>query len=156
MKQTLRSLPTFCTDGGLPSFTGKCFSAHVLCLPICSCKWTGPPPPNQEQSFYSDLLKHGLPAITPPPATSLPLCRISTTYISTWCYFTRWTNTMLFLLLYLDPTCSPYYLNHIPLPRRKTPCPFATMWMEPEPIILREISQYEKDEYHMISHIRGI
>ena len=34
--------------------------------------------------------------------------------------------------------------------------PFATMWMEPEGIMLSEISQSEKDNYHMISLICGI
>ena len=34
--------------------------------------------------------------------------------------------------------------------------PFATMWVELEGIMLSEISQSEKDKYHMISLIRGI
>ena len=34
--------------------------------------------------------------------------------------------------------------------------PFATMWMELEGIILSEICQSEKDNYHMISLICGI
>ena len=34
--------------------------------------------------------------------------------------------------------------------------PFATMWVELECIVLGEISQSEKDKYHMISLIRGI
>ena len=34
--------------------------------------------------------------------------------------------------------------------------PFATMWMELECIVLSEISQSEKDKYHMISLICGI
>ena len=34
--------------------------------------------------------------------------------------------------------------------------PFATAWMELEPIMLSEISQLVKDKYHMISLIRGI
>ena len=31
--------------------------------------------------------------------------------------------------------------------------PFAATWMEPEMIILSEVSQKEKDEYHMVSLI---
>ena len=31
--------------------------------------------------------------------------------------------------------------------------PFAATWMQIETLILSEISQKEKDEYHMISHI---
>ena len=34
--------------------------------------------------------------------------------------------------------------------------PFAPTWMELEIIILSEISQKEKDKYHMVSLIRGI
>ena len=34
--------------------------------------------------------------------------------------------------------------------------PFATTWMDLEIIILSEVSQTEKDKYHMISLIRGI
>ena len=34
--------------------------------------------------------------------------------------------------------------------------PFAATWMELETLILNEISQKEKDKYHMISLITGI
>ena len=34
--------------------------------------------------------------------------------------------------------------------------PFAATWMELETLILSEISQKEKDKYHMISLISGI
>ena len=34
--------------------------------------------------------------------------------------------------------------------------PFAATWMELETLILSEISQKEKDKYHMISLITGI
>ena len=34
--------------------------------------------------------------------------------------------------------------------------PFATTWMDLEGIMLSEISQSEKDKYHMISLICGI
>jgi len=34
--------------------------------------------------------------------------------------------------------------------------PFAMMWMELESIMLSEISQSEKDKYHMVSLICGI
>ena len=34
--------------------------------------------------------------------------------------------------------------------------PFAAQWMDLEIIILREVSQAEKDKYHMISFICGI
>ena len=34
--------------------------------------------------------------------------------------------------------------------------PFETTWMDLEGIILSEISQAEKDKYHMITFINGI
>ena len=34
--------------------------------------------------------------------------------------------------------------------------PFAATWMQPEIIILTEVSQKEKDKYHVISLICGI
>ena len=34
--------------------------------------------------------------------------------------------------------------------------PFAAIWMDPEIIILSEVSQTGKDKYHMISLICGI
>ena len=34
--------------------------------------------------------------------------------------------------------------------------PFAATWMELEILILKEVSQKEKDKYHMISLISGI
>ena len=39
--------------------------------------------------------------------------------------------------------------------RRKQILPFATTWMELEGIMLREISQAEKDKYQIISLICG-
>ena len=40
--------------------------------------------------------------------------------------------------------------------KKKKILPFATVWMDLENIILSEISQAEKDKYHMISLICGI
>ena len=34
--------------------------------------------------------------------------------------------------------------------------PFAETWMEPETFILSEVSQNDKDKYHIISLISGI
>ena len=34
--------------------------------------------------------------------------------------------------------------------------PFAATWMELETVILSEVSQKEKDKYHMISLVSGI
>ena len=34
--------------------------------------------------------------------------------------------------------------------------PFAATWMDLEIVILSEVSQTEKDKYHMISLVRGI
>ena len=47
--------------------------------------------------------------------------------------------------------------NRILLSRKKDEClPFATTWIELEGIMLSEISQTEKDKYHMILPIHGI
>ena len=35
--------------------------------------------------------------------------------------------------------------------KKKEILPFATVWMDPKSIMLSEISQSEKDKYHMIS-----
>ena len=40
--------------------------------------------------------------------------------------------------------------------KKKTTLPFATAWMDWENIMQSEISQSEKDKYHMISCICGI
>ena len=39
--------------------------------------------------------------------------------------------------------------------KKKNILPFARAWMDLENIILSEVSQPEKDKYHMISLIRG-
>ena len=39
--------------------------------------------------------------------------------------------------------------------RKKELLPFGAAWMELESIMLNEISQAEKDKYHMISLING-
>ena len=40
--------------------------------------------------------------------------------------------------------------------RKNSIMPFAATWMELETLILSEISQKDKDKYHMISLITGI
>ena len=40
--------------------------------------------------------------------------------------------------------------------KKKELLPFTTAWMNLESIVLSEISQSEKDKYHMISLICGI
>ena len=40
--------------------------------------------------------------------------------------------------------------------KKKEILPFATAWIDPENIMLSEISQSEKDKYHMTSLICGI
>ena len=49
-----------------------------------------------------------------------------------------------------------YTMEYYSLIKKNEILPFATMWMELECIMLSEISQSEKDEYHMISLICGI
>ena len=48
-----------------------------------------------------------------------------------------------------------YTMEYYLAMRKNEILPFATMWMELESIMLSEISQSEKDRYHMFSLIRG-
>ena len=46
-----------------------------------------------------------------------------------------------------------YMQWNITQPQKKNEMPFAATWMESETLILSEVSQKEKDKYHMISLI---
>ena len=48
-----------------------------------------------------------------------------------------------------------YTMEYYAAERKKEFIPFATAWMELESIMLSEISQVEKDKYHMISPATG-
>ena len=48
-----------------------------------------------------------------------------------------------------------YTMEYYAAERKKELRPFATVWMELEGIMLSEVSQAVKDEYHMISLISG-
>ena len=48
-----------------------------------------------------------------------------------------------------------YTMEYYTGERKKELLPFATAWMELESILLSEISQMVKDNYHMISPLRG-
>ena len=53
--------------------------------------------------------------------------------------------------------CGVYIHNGILLSHKKNDImPFAATWMELENLILSEMSQKDKDKYHMISLITGI
>ena len=47
------------------------------------------------------------------------------------------------------------HLEHYAAERKKELLPFVTAWIDLESIMLSEISQEEKDKYHMISPISG-
>uniref|UniRef100_A0A671G6W3 Uncharacterized protein n=1 Tax=Rhinolophus ferrumequinum TaxID=59479 RepID=A0A671G6W3_RHIFE len=49
-----------------------------------------------------------------------------------------------------------YTMEYYAAIKKKEILPFATTWMDLENIMLSEISQTEKDKYHMISLICGI
>ena len=49
-----------------------------------------------------------------------------------------------------------YTMEYYSAIKKKKIFPFATTWMDLENIMLSEISQSEKDRYHMISLICGI
>ena len=48
-----------------------------------------------------------------------------------------------------------YTMEFYTADRKKELIPFATAWMEPESIMLSEISQKVRDKYHMISPLTG-
>ena len=49
-----------------------------------------------------------------------------------------------------------YTMEYYSAIRKKQILPVATTWMELEGVMLSEISQVEKDKYHMISLICGV
>ena len=49
-----------------------------------------------------------------------------------------------------------YTMEYYSAIKKKKIMPFAATWMDMEIIILSEVSQKEKDKYHMISLISGI
>ena len=61
------------------------------------------------------------------------------------------------IIIWVDETTMGQLHNGILLGHKKEEnLPFATAWMDLENIMLSEISQSEKDKYHMISLICGI
>ena len=48
-----------------------------------------------------------------------------------------------------------YTMEFYAAERKKELIPFETAWMEPESIMLSEISQTVRDKYHMISPLTG-
>ena len=49
-----------------------------------------------------------------------------------------------------------YTMEYYSATKKNKIMPFAATWMELETLILNEVSQKEKDKYHMISLISGI
>ena len=50
--------------------------------------------------------------------------------------------------------CGIYYsVEYYSVINKNKVMPFAATWMELETLILSEVSQKEKDKYHMISHV---
>ena len=49
-----------------------------------------------------------------------------------------------------------YAMEYYSAIKKKKMLPYATVWMDLENIMLSEISQLEKDKYHMISLVCGI
>ena len=57
---------------------------------------------------------------------------------------------------WIKQLCDIYTMEYYTAIKKKKILPFATIWMDLENIMLSEISQSEKDKYHMISLICGI
>ena len=51
--------------------------------------------------------------------------------------------------------CYIYTMEYYAAERKKESLPFKTAWIEPESIMLSEISQVVKDKYNMVSPING-
>ena len=71
--------------------------------------------------------------------------------VKTWkqpkCLLTgEWTKKMWYM----------YTMEYYSAIKKNKIMPFAATWMELENLILSEVSQKEKDKYHMISLISGI
>ena len=49
-----------------------------------------------------------------------------------------------------------YTMEYYPAIKKNKIMPFAATWMDPEIVILSEVSQTEKDKYRIISLIYGI
>ena len=52
--------------------------------------------------------------------------------------------------------CGTYTMKYSSAIKKNKIMPFAATWMELQTLILSEVSQKEKDKYHMISLISGI
>ena len=61
-----------------------------------------------------------------------------------------WTDEWIKKMLYI------YTMEYYPAIKKNEIMPFAATWMNPEIITLSEVSQTDKDKYHMISFICGI
>ena len=61
-----------------------------------------------------------------------------------------WTDEWIKKMWYI------YTMQYYSAVRKNEIMPFAAMWMDLDIIILSEVSQKEKDKYHMISLICGI
>ena len=64
----------------------------------------------------------------------------------------QWEEDSLHIYIDMNITTKGYYSTL----KKSEILSFATPWMELESIMLHEISQSEKDKYHMISLICGI
>ena len=58
--------------------------------------------------------------------------------------------------MYTHTHTHPYTMEYYSAIKKNEIMPFAAIWMDLEIIILSEVSQTEKDKYHMISLMCGI
>ena len=73
------------------------------------------------------------------------------TTAKTWKQLKRpWTDEWMKKMWYI------YKMEYYSAIKKNEIMPFAATWMDPEIIILSEVRRTEKDNYHMISLIRGI
>ena len=62
----------------------------------------------------------------------------------------------IYIYIYIHTYIYIYIMEYYSAIKKDKIMPFAATWMDLEIIILREVSQEEKDKYHVISLTRGI
>ena len=68
----------------------------------------------------------------------------------------EWIKKMWYIYTHTHTHTHTHTMEYYTAIKKNETMPFATIWMKLEIIILSEVSQEEKDKYHMISFICGI
>ena len=112
--------------------------------PLRTPPWLNPPKPKPSHLSRSSFCKHGC-----------------SHFIMICLRFCHWHSYFSWLWYTPCPQSTPswmgiYTMNYYSAMKKNEILPFGTTWMDLEGIMLSEISQAEKDKYHMILLICGI